>query len=236
VAPPLLERLPLDDRRPARPHEESSPCSSPAGPPRAAPGPPSSPPRSPCCSPGHAGAPSSPTSAATSPWRGIAEWLQQAPHVAPDAIGRLLEPVEPGRLWLLRRGQGELSPAGADLLASVLAADDRPVVADCGRIDGDSAGSAVASILAAGATRSLLVVRPCFLALHRAAAAPIRPTGVVLLREEGRAIAPADVEHALGVPVVANVRVTDQIARSVDAGLLRAHLPRTLAKDLAHAA
>jgi hypothetical protein len=168
--------------------------------------------------------------------RGIAEWLQQAPHVAPDAIGRLLEPVEPGRLWLLRRGQGELSPAGADLLASVLAADDRPVVADCGRIDGDSAGSAVASILAAGATRSLLVVRPCFLALHRAAAAPIRPTGVVLLREEGRAIAPADVEHALGVPVVANVRVTDQIARSVDAGLLRAHLPRTLAKDLAHAA
>lgn len=166
---------------------------------------------------------------------GITEWLRRAPEVPPDGIARLLEPVVPGRLSLLRRGVGPMPPGGADLLASVLAADDRPVVADCGRVD-EGASSAVASVLAACATRSLLVVRPCFLAIHRAAAAPIRPTGVVLLREEGRAIRAGDVEATLGVPVVANVRVTEEVARSVDAGLLRTRLPRSLARDLARAA
>ena len=38
------------------------------------------------------------------------------------------------------------------------------------------------------------------------------------------------------MPVAARVRVTDTVARAVDAGLLASHLPRTLVRDLRHAA
>ena len=60
----------------------------------------------------------------------------------------------------------------------------------------------------------------------------MRPTGVVLVAEAGRAITAPDVEDALGVPVVAEVLVTDAIARAVDAGLLASRLPRSLVRDL----
>jgi hypothetical protein len=164
---------------------------------------------------------------------GVADWLAAAPEVPPDALARIEEPAGEG-LGLLRRGDGPLAPRGAESLAALLNADPRPVVVDCGRIDGE--GRAVGVALAAGATRSLLVLRPCFLALRRAAEAPVRPSGVVLLADEGRAITAADVEESLGVPVAARVRVTDTVARAVDAGLLASHLPRTLVRDLRHAA
>lgn len=168
----------------------------------------------------------------TSSGPGVAEWLAAAPEVPPDALARLEDPV--GRLGVVRRGTGPLLPGGADSLASLLAADPRPVVADCGRIDGPDAAAATA--LAAGATRSLLVLRPCFLGLRRAVDAALRPSAVVLLVEEGRSITADDVEDAIGAPVVARVRVTDGVARAVDAGLLGARLPRSLVRDLRRAA
>jgi hypothetical protein len=94
----------------------------------------------------------------------------------------------------------------------------------------------VVSAVAANADHSLLVLRPCFLALRRAMRAPIRPTGVVLVVEEGRALTTPDVEDVLGVPVQAAVSVTAQVARAVDAGLLASRLPRTLERELRHAA
>lgn len=164
---------------------------------------------------------------------GVAGWLAAAPEVPPDALARLELPAAPG-LGVVPRGHGPLPPARSDLLVRLLADDRRPVVADCGRIDGPDA-DAVAAV-AAGADRSLLVLRPCYLGLRRALDAPFRPSGVVLVVDEGRAITAGDVEDALRVPVVARVRVTDTVARAVDAGLLAAHLPRSLARDLRHAA
>jgi hypothetical protein len=72
--------------------------------------------------------------------------------------------------------------------------------------------------------------------LRRAVTSPVRPSGVVLVAEEGRALSEIDVEDALGVPVKARVRVTAEVARVVDAGVLAARLPRTLQRDLRHAA
>lgn len=164
---------------------------------------------------------------------GLAGWLAASPEVPADALGRIEEAAGPG-LGLLRRGRGQLVPAGADLLASLLSDDRRGVVVDCGRVDGHDASASLA--IAAQAGRSLLVLRPCFLALRRAMDAPLRPSGIVLVTEDGRAITSPDVEDALGVPVIARVRVTETIARAVDAGLLTAHLPRTLARDLRPAA
>ena len=83
---------------------------------------------------------------------------------------------------------------------------------------------------------SLLVVRPCFLALRRAVAAPVRPSGIVLVREAGRALTRRDVEEALQVPVRAEIDLEPAIARAVDAGLLATRLPRSLAQALRHAA
>jgi hypothetical protein len=110
-----------------------------------------------------------------------------------------------------------------------LRAERRVVVADCGRID--LAGPPVADLVGA-ADRSLLVLRPCYLALRRAVACAVRPSGVVLIAEAGRAITADDVADALGVPIVAEVVVTDAVARAVDAGLLASRLPRSLLRDL----
>lgn len=80
--------------------------------------------------------------------------------------------------------------------------------------------------------RRLLVTRACYLALRRAARSPVRPTGIVLLTERGRSLRAADVERALGAPVVASVPVDPQVARAVDAGLLLGRAPFSIRRDL----
>jgi CobQ/CobB/MinD/ParA nucleotide binding domain len=170
------------------------------------------------------------------PVPGVADWLAAAPCVPADGLARLEEPAGPG-LSLVRRGHGPLAVPAAELLAGVLTAEPRTVVVDCGRIDLDTDdGGGVGRVLAAGAGRSLLVLRACYLALRRSQSVPLRPSGVVLVSEEGRSLTAEDVEHVTGVPVLAKVRVTEQVARAVDAGLLARELPRTLARDLRHAA
>lgn len=161
---------------------------------------------------------------------GVAEWLRAGAEVPLDALRRLELPIAPG-LALLPRGRGNLDPATADVLASLLTADARPAIVDCG-----ANPEGAARTLAAGATRSVLVTRPCYLALRRALEAPIRPSEVVLLTEPGRSLTRRDVEEAVGAPVVAEVAVDPQVARAVDAGLLATRLPRGLAKELARAA
>jgi hypothetical protein len=91
-------------------------------------------------------------------------------------------------------------------------------------------------VLAAAATVSLLVMRPCYLALRRAAAAPIAPSGVVVVHEPDRSLGVAEVEDVLGVPVVAEVAYDPAIARAVDSGLLGQRLPRGLERSLRDAA
>jgi len=161
---------------------------------------------------------------------GIAGWLAAGPEVPPDSLGRLEQPAG-DRLALLARGAGDLMATRADVLAALLAADGRPVITDCGTDPGDAA-----LVVAAGATRSILVTRPCFLSLRRALTMPLRPSEVVLLTEPGRALTRADVEGCIGAPIVAEVAVDPLVARAVDAGLLATRLPRGLAKELARAA
>ena len=161
---------------------------------------------------------------------GVAGWLDAGVHVPPDALGRLEEPAGSG-LALLPRGHGELDGSRADVLTTLLAGDPRSVVVDCGT---DPRG--VALTVAAGATRSILVTRPCFLSLRRALTVPLRPSEVVLLTEPGRSLTRADVEDCIGARVVAEVAVDPLVARAVDAGLLATRIPRALARELGRAA
>lgn len=162
---------------------------------------------------------------------GVAGWLAAGVDVPADALPRLEVAAACPDLALLPRGSGPLEGERTDVLAALLASDARPVVVDCGA---DPTGAALT--VAAGATRSVLVTRPCFLALRRALAAPLRPSEVVLLAEPGRALSRLDVEDCVGAPVVAEVAVDPAVARAVDAGLLATRLPRRLARELGDAA
>ncbi|MDQ1445985.1 MAG: hypothetical protein QOI20_2449 [Acidimicrobiaceae bacterium] len=170
---------------------------------------------------------------------GLADWLGIADADA-AALARLEVDAAPGlRLVPWRAGLGppgdvaapEVVAGGLDRLLLTLAAEPRPVVVDCG-----STGGPLAYTLAGAASLSLLVLRPCYLGLRRALAAPVRPSGVVLVTEPGRSLTKADVEDALGVPVRAEVPWSDGVARAVDAGLLAGRLPRQLIRSLGQAA
>ncbi len=169
------------------------------------------------------------------PGPGLAEWLAAGEGVPPDALGRL-EVEGPGGLRVLPWAGGppaaEPVPAErASVLAAVLAADPRRAVIDCGT------GPVGAGLVAASAaTTSLLVLRPCYLALRAALRAPLRPSGVVLVAEAGRALGAPEVEDVLGVPVRAVVGADPAVARAVDAGSLGDHLPRRLERALRDAA
>lgn len=159
---------------------------------------------------------------------GVTDWLA-SPEAGPAALARLEHAVAPG-LGVVCAGGGDLAAGAgrADRLVDVLGADPRHVVVDCGTVG--AGGPAVAAAVAAGASRSLLVLRPCFVALRRATTVAVRPSGVVLVREEGRVLGRRDVEDVLGVPVLVEVDADPAVARAVDAGLLATRLPRSLAR------
>lgn len=75
------------------------------------------------------------------------------------------------------------------------------------------------------AGQSLLVIRPCYLALVRAQRLGIRPDGIVLVDEPGRALDADDITAGLGAPIVATVSLDPKIARAVDSGLGVSRLP-----------
>ncbi len=162
---------------------------------------------------------------------GILDWLA-TPGVEDGALRRLEIDVSPG-LRLLPKGSASvlgLEHRGSAERVLRALAGERTVVVDAGP------PSTIANELAAGATVSLLVLRPCYLALRRALAAPVRPSAVILVEERKRALDALDVEEVLGVPVQAVVPWDPAIARCVDAGLLGARLPASLAAALRSAA
>jgi Mrp family chromosome partitioning ATPase len=160
---------------------------------------------------------------------GLAGWLAAGEGVPADGLARLEVGATP-RLALLPRGAGPLESGRASVLASLLDRGPRPVVVDCGRAE--RVGAAVVG----GAQRSILVIRPCFLALRRAMASPLRPSEVVVIREPGRTLSRHDIESAVGAPVRAEIEADPAVARAVDAGLLAGRLPRSLERGLRHAA
>jgi hypothetical protein len=164
---------------------------------------------------------------------GLRHWCaagEDAPH---DALARLEVDAGPGLRLVPWEGTEADPPArppcssDGQRLAGRVARDPRPVVVDCG-----APASPFAVALAAAASLSLLVIRPCYLALRRAVVAPIRPSAVVLVDEPGRSLDRTDIEGALGVPVRACVPWQPDVARAVDAGLLNRRLPRALARSL----
>lgn len=160
---------------------------------------------------------------ATSDGPGVAEWMRSA-NAGADALTRLAEPVSDG----LRL----ISPGHLPLTDDLRWADLGVALRTIGEVIVDAGTLGPHQALLDSASHALLVTRPCYLALRRAVAAANRPTAIVLVAEPGRALRAADVEHALGAPVVATVALDPAVARAVDAGLLAARLPRPLVHQL----
>jgi len=120
-----------------------------------------------------------------------------------------------------------------DSLAAILGTTgDGPVIP--GLILGDDNDEACDLVVHDGPAPggvSLLVTRPCYLALRRALHIGLCPgaLGVVAVVEAGRALGCDDIAAVLGLPVIATVPLRAEIARAVDAGVLTARLPDALA-------
>lgn len=157
---------------------------------------------------------------------GVSDWLMSPDDVGADALDNLLISAN-ANLALLPSGTTHIDAAGRfELLADTLASWQQPVVVDAG-------SGASRSPLVAFAKTSYLVIRPCYLALRRAASLELAPTGIILVTEDGRALGRHDVEAVIGAPVVAEVAYESSISRAVDAGLLAGRLPSTLGQSLA---
>ncbi len=161
---------------------------------------------------------------------GIAEWL--ASPTADSAALRRLAIDATDALQLIPLGVAQLPSPDDPLwsrLVTALGSLDATVVIDAGT-------GAPPTALATAATHSLLVTRPCYLALRRAVATGLQPTGIVLINEPGRALSARDVERSLNTPVIVELQYDPAVARAVDAGLLASRLPRSLAHSLKIAA
>ena len=88
------------------------------------------------------------------------------------------------------------------------------------------------SALAEAAEHRWLVTRACYLSLRRAAGCSVRPTGVLLIDEPGRALRPRDIERSVGAPIVGRLPIDPRVARAVDAGLLISRPPHTIRRSL----
>jgi MinD-like ATPase involved in chromosome partitioning or flagellar assembly len=153
---------------------------------------------------------------------GVHDWVgsSSAPASALDAIGIAVT----DRLRMVAAGT---IPAPAEhhrwaLLGDHLADADGDVFVDAGT------GPPPMGLFDA-ATQTIMVIRNCYLAVRGAVVAGIRPSGIVVVSEPGRALRSRDIETAVGAPVVAEVPQDPAVAKAVDSGLLGVRLPRTLA-------
>ncbi len=169
---------------------------------------------------------------------GVLDWLAD-PDADVEAIGRLVVPVTEG-LDLLHAGGVDGRRWSPDRPAALVAAlearlaSGSSVVVDAGRCGGPavSADHNSVFITLAGRGRTLMVIRPCYLALRAAMSIPVVADGVVVLTEPGRSLTDRDVGDVLSVPVVASIAADPAIARAADAGLLVQRMPRLLEREL----
>ena len=137
------------------------------------------------------------------PELGVGDWLAAGPDAPHDALDRLGVAVTSGLVLLPRGAVVAGAPAGAGAsLAHALRSRRGPVVADCG-----AATSPAIRGFAQAADTTLVVLRPCYLALRRAVHDGLlgATDGVVVVEEPGRALGTREVTEVLDLPVVAQV-------------------------------
>ena len=157
---------------------------------------------------------------------GINDWFANCDHGSRMTLQSIAIQAT-ANLQIITRGSKQLDASlNFTELCAALKTFDLPIIVDagCGLPSPD---------LLAHASSSLLVTRPCYLSLRRAAQLSVSPTGIVLINEPGRALGKHDVEAVIGAPVVSEIIFDAAIARAVDAGLLASRIPTIMSKQLA---
>ena len=159
---------------------------------------------------------------------GINDWFANCDHGSRMTLQSIAIQAT-ANLQIIARGLKQLDAKenrNFTELCAALKTFDLPIIVDagCGLPSPD---------LLANASSSLLITRPCYLSLRRAAQLSVSPTGIVLINEAGRALGKHDVEAVIGAPVVAEIDFEAAIARAVDAGLLASRIPTIMSKQLA---
>ena len=159
---------------------------------------------------------------------GINDWFANCDHGSRMTLQSIAIQAT-ANLQIIARGLKQLDAKenrNFTELCAALKTFDLPIIVDagCGLPSPD---------LLANASSSLLITRPCYLSLRRAAQLSVSPTGIVLINEAGRALGKHDVEAVIGAPVVAEIDFDSAIARAVDAGLLASRIPTIMSKQLA---
>lgn len=159
---------------------------------------------------------------------GINDWFANCDHGSRMTLQSIAIQAT-ANLQIIARGSKQLDAKenrNFTVLCAALKSFDLPIIVDagCGLPSPD---------LLANASSSLLITRPCYLSLRRAAQLSVSPTGIVLINEAGRALGKHDVEAVIGAPVIAEIDFDSVIARAVDAGLLASRIPTIMSKQLA---
>lgn len=159
---------------------------------------------------------------------GLGEWARS--DLSTLSLERTMEELSP-TLSLLTLGHTPLTARRANELAEYLASrsQESPVVVDLGAPSGDKGTEAFRQAIMERADESVLVTRKCYLALRRSVNTPNRPTKMVVVSEEGRALTTSDCERAVGTKAV-TIQADPDIARAVDAGMLRTRVPKGAVK------
>lgn len=156
---------------------------------------------------------------------GILDWAA-TPGRPADAINRIALQATPD-LRVVPSGGASPSCDAAETIEA-LAVQSATAIVDAG-----TATTSFARDLIRRSPQRLMVLRCCYLTLRAARDPEIDPTGVVLIRERGRALGIGDVESVTGAPVIAEIALDIGLARSLDAGLLASRPPRSLLRALA---
>ncbi len=157
---------------------------------------------------------------ASEPAPGLGEWLDAGAATPADALDRLA--VDTGRglslLPLGRRSPRTATPEAGAALGVVLAQDERVTIADVATADSESLRAIVEV-----SDVSIVVTRDCYLALRRAARAPLvqRAAGVVVGQEGARGLHHRVVTDVLQLPLLDVVPWHAHVARALDSGVSR---------------
>jgi hypothetical protein len=169
------------------------------------------------------------------PETGFRDWWRSGRDAS--ALGQLGVALSPA-LQLVGPG----NPAVPFTDRQIDVSSDRPVIFDAGTVRDDC----VAAHVVEASSKSLLILRPCYLAARRASSTSLRVDGLIVVEERGRALQAHDLGDVVGAPVVATVPWDVSIARTIDAGRLGNRVPKgarslevlaaSLVSELHHAA
>ena len=111
---------------------------------------------------------------------------------------------------------------------------DDVAIVDAGTV-GDG-GESYARLFSDVADHSYCVVRLCFLSLRRLQQSSVTPTGLIIIDEPNRMLAPEDFVRSVHAPVIATIPWDASISRSVNSGTLGRAMPKQLVRALGRAA